>query len=110
MRGTCLIKRRVLVLSVSAGAGHVRAAQAIAAHADADFPQLDVRHVDVMTLVPGWFRKVYSDLYLKLASGLPEVWGWLYRKTDSARPASIGERMRRRLHLGGGIAHRRRLR
>ncbi len=87
--------RRVLLLSVSAGAGHVRAAQAIAAHAAADFPQLDVHHVDVMTLVPRWFRKVYSDLYMKLASGLPEAWGWLYRKTDHEPSGSLPERARR---------------
>ncbi len=87
--------RRVLLLSVSAGAGHVRAAQAIAAHAASDFPHLDVHHVDVMTLVPGWFRKVYSDLYMKLASGLPEAWGWLYRKTDHEPGGSLPERARR---------------
>ena len=87
--------RRVLVLSVSAGAGHVRAAQAIVAHANADFGMLDVRHVDMMTLVPGWFRKVYSDLYMKLASGLPEAWGWLYRKTDREPGGSLPQRARR---------------
>ena len=86
--------RRVLVLSVSAGAGHVRAAQAIVAHADADFAMLDVRHVDMMTLVPVWFRKVYSDLYMKLASGLPEAWGWLYRKTDREPGGSLPQRAR----------------
>ncbi len=89
--------RRVLVLSVSAGAGHVRAAQAIVAHANADFGLLDVRHVDMMTLVPGWFRKVYSDLYMKLASGLPEAWGWLYRQTDREPAGSLPQRARRLL-------------
>lgn len=87
--------KRVLLLSVSAGAGHVRAAQAIAAHANADFGMLDVRHVDMMTLVPGWFRKVYSDLYMKLASGVPEAWGWLYRKTDREPGGSLPQRARR---------------
>ncbi len=87
--------RRILVLSVSAGAGHVRAAQAIVAHANADFGLLDVRHVDVMSLVPLWFRKVYSDLYMKLASGLPEAWGWLYRKTDREPGGSLPQRARR---------------
>lgn len=87
--------RRILVLSVSAGAGHVRAAQAIVAHANADFGMLDVRHVDMMSLVPGWFRKVYSDLYIKLASGLPEAWGWLYRKTDREPGGSLAQRARR---------------
>ena len=95
MRSPRVSHRRVLVLSVSAGAGHVRAAQAIAAHAAADFPQLEVRHVDVMTLVPRWFRKIYSDLYMTLASGLPEAWGWLYRKTDREPGGSLPEQARR---------------
>lgn len=89
--------RRVLVLSVSAGSGHVRAAEALVAHANADFPQLTLRHIDVMSKVPALFRKVYSDLYLKLASGLPEAWGWLYRATDHPASRSLAERLRRRV-------------
>ena len=47
-----------MVLSVSAGAGHVRAAQALCAAAEQDFPQLRSTHIDVMDLVPAGFRKV----------------------------------------------------
>lgn len=86
---------RVLVLSVSAGSGHVRAADALVAHARADFHGLSVRHRDMMQLVPRWFRQVYSELYMKLASGLPEAWGWLYRKTDQEAPGSLAARARR---------------
>ncbi len=86
---------RLLVLSVSAGNGHVRAADALVACARADYPKLTVRHHDVMQLVPRWFKNVYSDLYMKLASGLPEAWGWVYRKTDSATYGSISARARR---------------
>lgn len=75
---------RILVLSVSAGSGHVRAAEALCAYAELDFPQLELRHQDLMHMVPRAFRKVYTDFYLALASHLPEVWGWLYRKTDHA--------------------------
>ncbi len=89
--------RRILLLSVSAGAGHVRAAEALAMCAQRDFPRLSVRHVDLMSLVPGWFRVVYRDLYLSLASGMPEVWGWLYRKTDVQAAAGVTESVRRRL-------------
>ena len=74
--------KRVLVVSVSAGNGHVRAADALCAHALRDFSDLSLRHRDMMRLVPSWFKKIYTDFYLKLASGLPEAWGWLYRKTD----------------------------
>jgi processive 1,2-diacylglycerol beta-glucosyltransferase len=89
--------KRILVLSVSAGAGHVRAAEAIVAHARADFPQLSVRHLDVMQVVPKLFKQIYAELYIKLASGLPEAWGWLYRKTDREPKGSLTEKARRGL-------------
>lgn len=87
--------RRVMLVSVSAGNGHVRAAQALAACAWAEFPQLRMHHVDMMLIVPTLFRKMYSDLYLKIAGGLPEAWGWLYRKTDREPGQSISGRVRR---------------
>ena len=88
-------QRRILLVSVSAGNGHVRAAQAIAAHAWADFPQLRLQHIDMMQIVPTLFRKLYSELYMKIASGLPEAWGWLYRKTDREPGNSLSGRLRR---------------
>jgi processive 1,2-diacylglycerol beta-glucosyltransferase len=89
--------KRLLVISVSAGSGHIRAAQGIEAHAHILFPEWTVRHRDLMQLVPAYFRKIYTDLYLKLAGGLPEAWGWLYRKTDHEPTGSLTERCRRSL-------------
>ncbi|MCE2859853.1 MAG: galactosyldiacylglycerol synthase [Oxalobacteraceae bacterium] len=88
-------QKRLLLVSVSAGNGHVRAAQAIAAHAWRDFPQLRLQHIDMMQIVPTLFRKLYSDLYMKIASGLPEAWGWLYRKTDREPDHRLSGRLRR---------------
>lgn len=88
-------QRRILLLSVSAGNGHVRAAQAIAAHAWPAFPDLRLQHIDMMQIVPTLFRRLYSDLYMKIASGLPEAWGWLYRKTDCEPGNSLSGRLRR---------------
>ena len=53
--------QRIAILSVSAGAGHVRAAQALQAAAERWYPDLEVTHIDVMELVPKLFRKVYTD-------------------------------------------------
>ncbi len=92
---------RVLVLSVSAGAGHTRAAEALVAHAQSEFPRLSVQHTDMMSVVPRWFRAIYRDLYLSLSAGLPEVWGWLYRKTGESASASLSERLRQRLQQLG---------
>jgi len=49
--------QRILVVSVSAGAGHTRAAEALCTQAWANFPGVEAEHVGVMTLVPASFRK-----------------------------------------------------
>jgi len=94
---TTVAGKRLMVLSVSAGNGHVRAADAIVAHARADYPSLTVRHHDVLKLVPRWFSKVYSDMYMALAHRLPEAWGWLYRTTDASSDKPWNVRLRRLL-------------
>lgn len=88
-------RKRILMLSVSAGNGHVRAAEALVAHARADFPAISVRHQDVLQLVPRWFSKIYRDVYMALAHRLPDAWGWLYRTTDAATPKSLSIRARK---------------
>lgn len=85
---------RILVLSVSAGAGHVRAAQALCAAADAG-PALELQHVDVMDLVPAGFRKLYAESYIKLVEKAPLVWAYLYQRTDQRRSTSAFDRLRR---------------
>jgi processive 1,2-diacylglycerol beta-glucosyltransferase len=74
--------KKILLLSVSAGAGHVRAADAV--HAHAGRPGVQVRHIDLMTLVSGPLRRIYVDLYLLLVRRLPALWGLVYRLTDRA--------------------------
>ncbi len=85
----------VLVLSVSAGAGHVRAAQALCAQAQLSHPQLQLTHLDVMDLVPGAFRKLYSQSYIKLVAKAPTLWAYLYERTDRRTRASKADRLRR---------------
>ena len=73
---------RVLILSASAGAGHVRAAEALE-HAFADLGAArEVRHVDTLTYTNRLFRKLYSDAYIDLVNRAPSVLGWLYDRLD----------------------------
>lgn len=96
--------RRILILSVSAGAGHVRAAEALEATVAtlaADGCAVEATHLDVMDYVPSSFRRVYADFYLRLITRHPQLWGMLYRITDDTRPDAVTQRMRRtveRLH------------
>ena len=85
---------RVLILSASAGAGHLRAAEALK-HA---FTKLnaarEVRHVDTLDYTNKVFRHLYSQTYLEMVNSAPEMLGWLYDYLD--RP---WKKERRRLAL-----------
>ncbi|HPX62500.1 MAG TPA: glycosyltransferase [Deltaproteobacteria bacterium] len=87
-------KQKIAVLSVSAGSGHVRAAEAIKATADRYCPQMEVVHIDVMDLVPELFRKIYTETYLKIVEHHPAFWGYLYHKSDSTNVNSALSKLR----------------
>jgi processive 1,2-diacylglycerol beta-glucosyltransferase len=86
---------RLLILSVSAGAGHVRAADAVAAAARAATPPLEALHLDLLSLVPAGFKKLYGEQYIKLVEQLPQLWSYLYSKTDRATRASFVGKLKR---------------
>lgn len=90
-------KKKILILSVSAGAGHVRAAEALRAYSNAHDEGVLATHVDVMSYVSSGFRKIYTDFYITLISKYPALWGYLYQKTNDALPNSSMEKLRRRI-------------
>jgi processive 1,2-diacylglycerol beta-glucosyltransferase len=83
---------KIAILSVSAGAGHTRAAEALRLAAAARGHE--AVHLDVMTLVPRLFRKLYADTYLAIVERHPAFWGYLYHASDRAAPDSRTTRMR----------------
>ncbi|STQ90449.1 MGDG synthase family glycosyltransferase [Iodobacter fluviatilis] len=89
--------KKILLLSVSAGAGHVRAAEAIRAYAHLGDAPLEVVHLDVMQYVTAGFRKLYTDFYIKLVNNAPALWGYLYNFTNDAQADSSIEKLRKKL-------------
>ncbi|HSI50233.1 MAG TPA: glycosyltransferase [Ideonella sp.] len=87
--------QELLILSVSAGNGHVRAAQALAAAAGALQPACQATHVDAMAHVAAGFRKVYTDWYIQLVNRAPELWSYLHQKTDETPHSATSQRLRR---------------
>ncbi|HJV49936.1 MAG TPA: glycosyltransferase [Noviherbaspirillum sp.] len=87
--------KRILLLSVSAGAGHVRAAEAIRQAAESHQAAVEARHLDVMDYVPPVFRWLYTNLYISLVKRFPALWGQLYRISNEARPDGPLQRLRR---------------
>ena len=75
--------KRVLLLSASAGAGHVRAAEAIEkAFKLYGAKSTEVHHFDVLNYTNKVFRHLYSKAYIDLVNKMPEVPGWFYDKLD----------------------------
>lgn len=76
------MKKRVLILSASAGTGHVRAADALA-KTFAGQPWVEaVEHLDALEYTNKLFHDFYSKLYIKLVKSAPEVLGWAYKASD----------------------------
>ena len=86
---------KIAVLSVSAGAGHVRAAQALCAQAAVSHPQWEMTHIDLMDIVPRTFRKLYAESYIKVVEKAPLLWAYLYQRSDKRTRASKSDRIRR---------------
>jgi len=74
-------KPRVLLLSASSGAGHVRAAQALEKAFLAQ-GNCAVEHVDAIDYASKLFRKVYDEGYIRMVRRAPEFMGVLYERTD----------------------------
>ncbi len=85
---------RVLMISVSAGSGHVRAAEALL-ETSTQFTPITVEHIDVMDYVSRSFRGVYSDFYRHLINHAPAFWAYLYKKTDEAQRSDLSSTLRR---------------
>jgi processive 1,2-diacylglycerol beta-glucosyltransferase len=87
--------KKLLILSVSAGAGHVRAAEALRTAAAARYPGVEAIHMDLMEWVPRIFRTFYAESFLYLVEKHPELWGYLYGKTDRPKDGSKLDALRK---------------
>lgn len=74
--------KRVMILSASAGSGHVRAAQALeeACHKDARIDE--VCQVDALDYTNPMFQQIYSKGYLEAVKSAPELWAMAFENMD----------------------------
>jgi len=88
---------RVLIATVTAGAGHLAAATALDEAWRAFQPKDAVEQVDLVKFFSPLHRKIHADGYLKLAEHAPEIWGMVFKKTDNVRLARRLNRFKRLL-------------
>lgn len=85
---------RILVLSASVGAGHLRAAQAVELALRQVAPDATVRNVDVLELANATFRRLYGRAYLDLVNKAPHVLGYFYDLMDRPNRSGRGDQLR----------------
>ena len=90
------MKPRILVLSASVGAGHMRAAEAVAAALHQLVPQAEVVNEDILQMTNAVFRRLYGKFYLDLVNKAPHVLGYFYDLLDqpSRSGRNHGDRFR----------------
>ncbi|HVU88339.1 MAG TPA: glycosyltransferase [Pirellulales bacterium] len=69
---------RVVVLSASVGAGHLRAAEAVELALRQIAPEIEVQNRDVLDFTNAVFRRVYAKAYLDLVNNFPHFVGYFY--------------------------------
>ena len=85
--------RKVLILSIKAGAGHLRAAAALEAVFRERYPRVEVKHVEALEYTHPTFQKSFTKTYEKLATDLPSVWGYIYGKMEQKPVESKTKRL-----------------
>jgi processive 1,2-diacylglycerol beta-glucosyltransferase len=95
---------RILIATVTAGAGHVQAAAALEEAWCTARPQDSVQRLDVLDFTPRFYRKAYLETYLKIVAHAPELYAHVFKRTDN--PSLVRKLARFRRTLGNLTAPR----
>jgi len=74
---------RILITTITAGAGHVQAAAALEEAWRQAHPKDVVERIDLLTFFSPLHKKIYQDGYVKLIAHAPELWGMVFNKMDN---------------------------
>jgi processive 1,2-diacylglycerol beta-glucosyltransferase len=86
---------RILIATVTAGAGHLAAAAALDEAWHAFRPDDVVERLDLVKFFSPLHRKIVSDGYVSIVEHAPEIWGMMFSKTDSLRRAGRLNKLKR---------------
>jgi processive 1,2-diacylglycerol beta-glucosyltransferase len=88
---------RVLIATVTAGAGHLQAAAALEEAWRSLRPRDTVQKLDVLDFTPKFYRTFYIESYVKVIEHAPELWAHVFKKTDNPALVRKLTRFRRML-------------
>lgn len=80
--------KRVLILSVTVGAGHMRTAEALKKAAGFLYPEAEVVILDTFRYASPFLEKVVLGTYMEILKMSPVIYGYLYRQAERGQPFS----------------------
>lgn len=83
--------KKILVVSVSVGHGHTRAAAALKKAADLFYPQTTIEHVDFLNFIGNSSNKIFFDTYDLMVKNTPSLYRILYDISDNKIGSKILE-------------------
>ena len=86
---------RILIPTVTAGAGHLQAATALEEAWRALRPADTLEKVDVLDFTPRLYKKIYVEGYIQVVKHAPEVYAMVFKKTDNPARLKKLTRLRR---------------
>lgn len=90
--------KRILIISASAGGGHVTAARAIEqslAEKIENGQRLAVEHIDLLTFSTALYKMIYHDIYLYMAKKTPLLYGYIFTTSDQMKRQQKPDAVRR---------------
>ncbi len=75
--------KKILIVSLATGSGHVQAARALTQAARLDFPNLECLHIDIADYITPLLKKATVSGYGFLVEHLPKVWASLFYLSDN---------------------------
>jgi processive 1,2-diacylglycerol beta-glucosyltransferase len=78
-------RKKAYIFTVTAGAGHLKAGEALYKMFIEKFLDWDVEIFDVLDYSNTLFRKRYAKSYNQIIDTMPELWGIIYEKTDNTK-------------------------
>ena len=85
--------KRLLIVAASAGAGHLRAAQALEETAREQLSNWEIQNVDILSFTSSLYRKVYAQGYQNMVDRAPALWGMLYRATEKKKSGNLTKKI-----------------
>ncbi len=74
--------KKILIFYGSYGGGHLSAAKSIKEYIESNYNDVQIKLIDCVEYVNRAFNKVTTKAYEEFAKKAPEVWGFIYKKSE----------------------------